>query len=29
MKGKRIDAIWNCFTVNPERAEVTSFPNLI
>ena len=22
MKGKRIDAIWNCFTVNPERAEV-------
>lgn len=22
MKGKRIDAIWNSFTVNPERAEV-------
>ncbi|MFQ9523681.1 MAG: transporter substrate-binding domain-containing protein [Phascolarctobacterium faecium] len=19
--GKRIDAIWNCFTVNPERQE--------
>lgn len=25
LKGKRIDAIWNCFTINPEREKVIQF----
>ena len=28
IKGKRIDAIWNCFTVNPERQEAIRSPSL-
>ena len=29
IKGKRIDAIWNCFTVNPERQELIRSPSPI
>ncbi len=25
LNGKRIDAIWNCFTINPEREKVIQF----
>ena len=28
LKSKRIDAIWNCFTINPEREKVAALPDL-